>query len=280
MKFLSRLLLLIIIFTFNACSKDGKEISSIQENNQEDEMISAYKEGVATLKEGDAFSAAKNFLEAEMVYPQSQWAPKSALMAAYSYYLQDYFFEATSNLERFIETYPKDKRINYAHYLLAMCYYEKISGEKKDLQSLLKAKKQFNIVINKYPNTDLALDSKFKIDLLNDILAAKEMYIGRHYIKKEKWIAAINRFKIVLEDYETTIFSEEAIHRLVEIHYHIGLTKEAEKYANLLGYNYLSSEWYKKSYKLFNKDFKILNLKKNKTKEKNILTKFFKKLFE
>ena len=275
MKFLSRLLLLIIIFTFNACSKDGKEISSIQENNQEDEMISAYKEGVATLKEGDAFSAAKNFLEAEMVYPQSQWAPKSALMAAYSYYLQDYFFEATSNLERFIETYPKDKRINYAHYLLAMCYYEKISGEKKDLQSLLKAKKQFNIVINKYPNTDLALDSKFKIDLLNDILAAKEMYIGRHYIKKEKWVAAINRFKIVLEDYETTIFAEEAIHRLVEIHYKIGLEEEAKKYAMVLGYNYLSGEWYKKSYKIFNSKYNNQKIKKDKTG----LIKKFKKLF-
>ena len=275
MKFLSRLLLLIIIFTFNACSKDGKEISSIQENNQEDEMISAYKEGVATLKEGDAFSAAKNFLEAEMVYPQSQWAPKSALMAAYSYYLQDYFFEATSNLERFIETYPKDKRINYAHYLLAMCYYEKIDGEKKDLQSLLKAKKQFNIVINKYPNTDLALDSKFKIDLLNDILAAKEMYIGRHYIKKEKWVAAINRFKIVLEDYETTIFAEEAIHRLVEIHYKIGLEEEAKKYAMVLGYNYLSGEWYKESYKIFNSKYNNQKIKKDKTG----LIKKFKKLF-
>ena len=275
MKFLSRLLLLIIIFTFNACSKDGKEISSMQENNQEDEMISAYKEGVATLKEGDAFSAAKNFLEAEMVYPQSQWAPKSALMAAYSYYLQDYFFEATSNLERFIETYPKDKRINYAHYLLAMCYYEKIDGEKKDLQSLLKAKKQFNIVINKYPNTDLALDSKFKIDLLNDILAAKEMYIGRHYIKKEKWVAAINRFKIVLEDYETTIFAEEAIHRLVEIHYKIGLEEEAKKYAMVLGYNYLSGEWYKESYKIFNSKYNNQKIKKDKTG----LIKKFKKLF-
>jgi len=275
MKFLSRLLLLIIIFTFNACSKDAKEISSIQENNQEDEMISAYKEGVATLKEGDAFSAAKNFLEAEMVYPQSDWAPKSALMAAYSYYLQDYFFEATSNLERFIETYPKDKRINYAHYLLAMCYYEKIDGEKKDLQSLLKAKKQFNIVINKYPNTDLALDSKFKIDLLNDILAAKEMYIGRHYIKKEKWVAAINRFKIILEDYETTIFAEEAIHRLVEIHYKIGLEEEAKKYAMLLGYNYLSGEWYKKSYKIFNSKYNNQKINKDKTG----LIKKFKKLF-
>jgi|TARA_B110000046_G_scaffold182368_1_gene216237 outer membrane protein assembly factor BamD len=276
MKFISRLLVLLIFFTFNSCSKDDKKISIIKENNQEDEMIAAYREGVKTLEEGDAFYAAKKFLEAEMVFPQSEWAAKSALMAAYSYYLQNYYFDAILNLERFFETYPKDKSVAYAHYLLAMCYFEKIEGEKRDLKSLIKAKDQFTILIEKYPNTDLALDSMFKIDLLNDILAAKEMYIGRHYIKKEKWIAAINRFKIVLEDYETTVFSEEAIHRLVEIHYKIGLEDEAKKYAMLLGYNYLSGEWYKKSYKIFDKQYEIQKIKK----DKGGLIKKFKKLFD
>ncbi len=275
MKLFSRFLLLLIIFTFNSCS-DKKEISVIQEETQEEEMISAYKEGAKSLEEGDAFFAAKKFLEAELAYPQSDWAAKSALMASYSYYLQDYYFEAIFNLGRFIETYPKDKRIDYAYYLLAMCYYEKIDGEKKDLQSLIKSKDQFTFVINNYPNTDLALDSKFKVDLLNDILAAKEMYVGRHYVKKEKWIAAINRFKTVLENYETTIFAEEAIHRLVEIHYTIGLEEEAKKYATLLGYNYLSGEWYKKSYKIFNKKYKNKKIEKNKRG----LIKKFKKLFE
>ena len=276
MKFISRLLVLLIFFTFNSCSKDDKKISIIKENNQEDEMIAAYREGVKTLEEGDAFYAAKKFLEAEMVFPQSEWAAKSALMAAYSYYLQNYYFDAILNLERFFETYPKDKSVAYAHYLLAMCYFEKIEGEKRDLKSLIKAKDQFTILIEKYPNTDLALDSMFKIDLLNDILAAKEMYIGRHYIKKEKWIAAINRFKIVLEDYETTVFSEEAIHRLAEIHYKIGLEDEAKKYAMLLGYNYLSGEWYKKSYKIFDKQYEIQKIKK----DKGGLIKKFKKLFD
>ena len=275
MKLFSRFLLLLIIFTFNSCS-DKKEISVIQEETQEEEMISAYKEGAKSLEEGDAFFAAKKFLEAELAYPQSDWAAKSALMASYSYYLQDYYFEAIFNLGRFIETYPKDKRIDYAYYLLAMCYYEKIDGEKKDLQSLIKSKDQFTFVINNYPNTDLALDSKFKVDLLNDILAAKEMYVGRHYVRKEKWIAAINRFKTVLENYETTIFAEEAIHRLVEIHYTIGLEEEAKKYATLLGYNYLSGEWYKKSYKIFNKKYKNKKIEKNKRG----LIKKFKKLFE
>jgi len=276
MKFLSRFLVVLIFFTVNSCSKEDKKISIIKENNQEDEMISSYREGIITLEEGDAYYAAKKFLEAEMVFPQSEWASKSALMAAYSYYLENYYFDAIFNLERFIETYPKDKRIDDAHYLLAMCYFEKIDGEKKDLKSLIRAKKQFAIIINDYPNTDLALDSMFKTDLLNDILAAKEMYIGRHYIKKEKWIAAINRFKIILNDYETTIFSEEAIHRLVEIHYKIGLEDEAKKYAMLLGYNYLSGEWYKKSYKIFDKKYKTQKLKK----DKNGLVKKFKKLFK
>ena len=276
MKSLYRLLLIVIVLILNSCSKEEKEISVIQKNTQLDEMVSSYKEGVKILDEGDAFYAAKKFLEAEMAYPQSIWAPKSALMAAYSYYLQDYYFEAIFNLERFIETYPKDERIDYAHYLLAMCYYEKIDGEKKDLQTLTEAKKEFTFVINNYPNTDLALDSKFKVDLLNDILAAKEMYIGRHYVKKEKWIAAINRFKIILNEYETTVFSEEAIHRLVEIHYKIGLEEEAKKYAVLLGYNYQSGDWYKKSYKIFNKKYGTQKLKKDKVG----IIKKFKKLFE
>ena len=171
--------------------------------------------------------------------------------------------------------------MDYAHYLLAMCYYEEIEDEKKDLQPLIAAKREFNYVINNYPDTDFSADSKFKIDLINEVLAAKEMYLGRHYIKKEKWIPAINRFKNILEYYETTIYSEEAIHRLVEIHYRIGLEGEAKKYASLLGYNYLSSEWYKKSYKIFNTKYKIQKeVRKKNQKDKNRLIKKFKKIFE
>ena len=218
-------------------------------------MITAYNEGIENLNNNDEFYAAKKFLEAELLFPQSDWAPKSALMASYSYYIKDYYPEAIFNLKRFINTYPKYYRIDYAHYLLAMCYYEEIENEKKDLQPLILAKKKFNFIINNYPNTDFALDSKFKIGLIDEVMASKEMYLGRHYIKKEKWIPAINRFKNILKDYDTTIFSAEAIHRLVEIHYRIGLEDEAKKYASLLGYNYLSSEWYKKSYKILNKDY-------------------------
>ena len=276
MNFLTRLIFILFFSSLlQSCSKDEKDIPFIQEVNQEQEMISAYMEGIKSLDEGDPFFAAKKFLEAELLFPQSEWAPKSALMGSYSFYSQDYYDEAIFNLERFINTYPKNIRIDYAHYLLAKCYYEKIENQKKDLQPLISAKKEFNFVINNYPTTDFALDSKFKIDLINEIIASKEMYVAMHYIKKEKWIPAINRYKNVLKDYETTIYTEEAIHRLVEIHYRIGLDDEAKKYASLLGYNYLSSEWYKKSYKIFNKEYKIKKIKK----EKKGIKKKFKKLF-
>jgi outer membrane protein assembly factor BamD len=276
MKLLFKLTIIILIITLNSCSKDKKEISLIKEINQKDEMILAYKEGIENLNKGDSFYAAKKFLEAELLYPQSDWAPKSSLMAAYSYYIQDYYSESINVLERFINTYPKDSRMDYVHYLLGMCYYQTIEDEKNDLQPLILAKKNFQVLLEKYPNTEFAFDAKFKIGLVDDVLASKEMYLGRYYIKKEKWIPAINRFKNVVNNFDTTIYTEEAIHRLVEIHYKIGLEEESRKYASLLSYNYLSSEWYKKSYKIFNNKYETKKLKK----EKNNLIKKFKRLFE
>ena len=274
MKLLSKLIIFVIL-VLNACAKNDKEISLIKEINQEDEMIQAYKEGVKALEENDTFFATKKFLEAELLFPQSDWASKSSLMASYAYYIESNYFEAIYNLERFLKTYPNDARLDYVYYLMGLSYYENIEGEKKDLKPLLEAKKKFIFVIENYPNTDFALDSKFKIGLINDVLASKEMYLGRHYIKKEKWIAAINRFKTILNDYDTTIYTEEAIHRLVEIHYKIGLEGEAKKYASLLGYNYLSSEWYGKTYNIFNKEYEVDKIKS----EKKSLKEKFKKLF-
>ena len=274
----SFLILLFLLF-ISACSKDVKEVSTIKEIRQDLEMISAYEEGYEALKEGDPYFAAKKFLEAELLYPQSQWAPKSAIMASYSYYVQNYYAEALSNLERFLKTYPKDENLSYVHYLIAMCYYETIEDEKRDSGPLLNAREKFSYIVDKYPNTDFASDSKFKLDLIQDILASKEMYVGRHYIKKERWIAAINRFKTVIEKYGQTIFVEEALHRLVEINYKLGLIEESQKYANVLGYNYLSGEWYKKSYKVFNRSYSNQIDKKIKKDKKGVLNKF-KKLFD
>ena len=270
--------LILIIIVFFGCAKDKENKLIIQEQNLETQMISAYKEGLDFLDKDDGLSAAKKFNEAELLFPQSEWAPKSALMAAYSYYAYNYYGDSIYELEQFIKKYPKDERISYANFLLAMCYYQSIVDEKKDLEPLLKARDKFIYVVENYPNTDFAMDAEFKLDLIREILASKEMYLGSYYIQKGKWIAAINRFKTVINDYETTIYVEEALHRLVELHYKIGLENEAKKYANLLGYNYLSSDWYKSTYKIFNKEYKLAKPKKRK-KESNFLIKKYKSIF-
>ncbi len=259
--------LLILIFVFlAACSKEELRKSEINEISLDAQVFEAYKDGLESLEAGDVLFAAKKFNEAEILFPQSIWAPKSALMAAYSYYTQDYYLDSIAELKRFIRVYPSHKNLDYAYYLLGICFYEQIIDEKKDTQSILLAKKNFQTVIKKYPNTQYALDSQFKIDLINDTLASKEMYIGRYYFNKKKWIPAINRFRKVVDEYDTTIYVEEALYRLVEVYYTIGLTNESQKYAQILGYNYKSSEWYEKSYSVFNKNYKIKKLKNNRKK--------------
>ena len=265
----------LIILLCLSCSKKEIEKYKINEVNLESQMIEAYEEGLKELKAGDVIYAAKKFNEAEILFPQSEYAPKSALMAAYSYYSQNYYGDAIAELIRFLRVYPNHKDIAYAEYLLGLCYYEQIVDEKKDLQSIVNAKKTFRNLISKYPESEFATDATFKIDLINEVLAGKEMFIGRYYFDKKKWIPAINRFRIVVDNYETTIYVEEAIHRLVEIYYILGIETEAKKYANLLGYNYQSSQWYEKSFVVFNKNYKIKSIKK----EDNSILKKFKSLF-
>ena len=278
MKYFANILIILIFLLLNSCSNDKKKIDIIEEEDIELQMIDSYKEGIKALEDGDVLFAAKKFNEAELVYPQSDWAPKSALMSAYSYYIQDYYGDAVFELNRFIKTYPKDLRLSYAHFLLGMCYYEQIIDEKKDLGPILKAKEKFNYIFKNYPGTDFALDAQFKLDLINDISASKEMYIGKHYVKKQKWIPAINRFKTIVNNYETTVYVEEALFRLVEIYYLLGLTDESQKYAKLLGYNYLSSRWYKESYRIFNKNYKSPR-EKIKKKKRNFIIRKFKSIF-
>ena len=255
--------LLILIFCFS-CSKNTIEKSEIQETNLELQMIEAYKDGLEELKKGDALYAAKKFNEAEILFPQSEVAPKAALMAAYSYYSQNYYLDAITELERFLRVYPNHKDSAYAEYLIGLSYYEQIVDEKKDLNSIKNSKEVFSRIVEKYPNTDFAIDAKFKINLVDTILAAKEMYVGRYYFDRKKWIASINRFKFVIDNYETTVYTEEALHRLVEIYYLLGLEDEAKKYANLLGYNYQSSKWYQQSYSIFDKNYQKIQIKKDK----------------
>ena len=231
MKLISFLYILLALLFLTSCSKDNIKKSVIQEKNLESQVSEAYKKGFESLQIGDVIFAAKKFNEAETLFPQSSWAPRSALMAAYSYYSQDYYENAIAELERFILIYPYYKNLDYAYYLMGLCFYEQIVDEKKDLRTILKAKENFQFLIKNYPNTEYALDAEFKIDLINDTLASKEMYIGRYYFKK-KWISAINRFRTVIDEYETTIYTEEALHRLVEVYYTIGLKEEAKNMLN------------------------------------------------
>ncbi len=279
--FLKSLIIIIIIFSQLSCSKKEK-VTVLENKDLKSQMIDLYAEGYEAFLDRDTLFAAKKFNEAELIFPQSEWAPVAALMTAYVYYSDDYYSDAIYHLERYLKVYPKHKNIDYGHYLLGMCFYENIIDEGRDLKPLLNAKKEFEILTNKYPNTEFAIDAKFKLGLISDRLAGKEMYIGRHYEKSQKWVAAINRFKNVLENYETSVYIEEAIYRLAEIHYIIGLDEEAKKYATLLGYNYGSSDWYKASYKIFNKDYDLTEKEifSIKQKDKKSIFKKFKKRFK
>ncbi len=269
---------ILIVFFIFSCSKKEIKKSLIEEKSLELQVYEAYSEGKKSLENGDVLFAAKKFNEAEILFPQSDWAPRAALMAAYSYYSQDYHMDAIAELERFKKIYPKHKNLDYANYLLAICYYEQIIDEKKDLNAILNAQQGLKFVIDNFPNSEYSMDAEFKLDLVNDIMASKEIYIGRYYFQKKKWVPAINRFRNVVDHYENTIYVEEALHRLVEVHYTIGLTEEAKKYAKLLGYNYQSSEWYKKSYSVFNKTYELK--RKQKEKNENSLLKKVKSLFD
>ena len=275
MKFHLVYLIIVLLFLNTSCSKEKeKKVSIVEEESLEMQMINAYNNGLRELDEGDPIYAAKKFNEAELLYPQSIWAPRAALMAAYSYFSYSYYSDAVLELEKFLDKYKNHPRRDYAYYLLALSHYDQIIDETKDLNEILKAKKYFEIIIQEYPNTDFALDSEYKLELIQELLASKEMYLARYYVEKEKWIPAINRFKTVVKDYDSTIYVEEALHRLVELHYKMGLIEESKKYAVLLGYNYQSSKWYEETYGILNKDYVKISKRKNKNKEESIIEKF------
>ncbi len=244
---------ILILFT-SSCSKE-KEITY-----KKDERISPYvlyEDGMKAFERRDFFFASKKFSEAELNFEQVELAAKSSLMSSFCLYGINFYNEAIEGLDRYLITYPADKNVIYAHYLLAIIQFELISDEKKDLKPLLDANKKIDFFIKKYPNSDYAIDLKFKKDLIQNQLAAKELFIAKYYISTKKWVPAINRLKVIVNNYDKTVFIEEALHRLVEINYYLGLEKEAEQYAKILGYNYNSSKWYAQSYKILNKEYDI-----------------------
>jgi len=264
-------LIFILVLSLNSCSKKDMEYEPKDKVNP----YKLYQEGFKEFERGNYFYAEKKFTEAELNFEIVDFAAKSAIMSSYSLYGINFYSDALINLERYLKKYPTDSNVMYAHYLIAIIHYEQIKDEKKDLQPLLNAKSKIAFFLKKYPDTDYAIDLKFKQDLIQNQLAAKELYVAKYYISTQKWVPAINRLKVIVNDYQKTIFIEEALHRLVEIYYYLGLKEESKKYAKILGYNYNSSEWFEQAYKVLNKDYKIK--KKVKSEDSD---SFFKKIID
>ncbi len=270
------IIFLFILFLSFACSKKEVETNAPPE---EEQAFIIYREAIDLMNEGEMFVAAKKFSEAESILPRIELSAKAALMSSYCLYGINFYDEAIENLERYIIKYPADKNIPYAHYLIAISLYEQILDEKKDIAPLIKTREKIEFYLSNYPDNEYAVDLKFKKDLILNQLAAKELYVAKYYIENQKWIAAINRLKVIVNEYDDTIFIEEALHRLVEIYYKIGLEEEAKAAASVLGYNYNSSEWYKQSYKVLNKDYKIAK-KVDKKKSEGIISRTIRKILK
>ena len=265
---------ILIIFLTLSCSKENLELNVPV---TEEKAFVIYREAVDAMNKGDNFYASKKFSEAETILPTIELSAKASLMSSYCLYLINFYPEAIASLERHIKQYPADKNIAYVHYLVAIIFYEQILDEKKDINPLLKSKKKIEFFLKNYPNTDYALDLKFKMDLIINQLAAKEMYVAKYYISTQKWIPAVNRLKIIVEEYSETVFIEEALHRLVEVYYRVGLVEEAKNAAAILGYNYNSSEWYDESYRILNKSYKKIK-KKDIKKNEGLIKRTIKKI--
>ena len=266
-------LFIVTLFFIFSCSNPDKEL--VYQPTNKLNPFNLYKEGLDAFEINDYFFASKKFSEAELNFDKVELAAKSSIMSSYSLYGIGFYEEALENLERYLKTYPADKNIIYAHYLIAIIYFEQIEDEKKDLKPLIDANNKIDFFLSEYPNSDYAIDLKFKKDLILNQLAAKELFVAKYYISTQKWVPAINRLKVIVNEYDKTVFIEEALHRLVETYYHLGLEGEAKKYAKILGYNYNSSEWFEQSYKIFNTKYNIRK-KENLKKEKS----FFKKIIE
>ena len=254
------LLCIILLLSFSCSKKDVK----LDKPNEEDQAAEVYQTALDAMEEGDFFFAANKFAEAELILPEINFSAKSLLMSSYCFYSINFYPETIKNLEKYISKYPAQKDVPYANYLIIISLYEQILDEKKDITPLLETKKKINIYLKEFPNTEYAIDLSFKLDLINNQLAAKELYVAKYYIETKKWIAAIQRLRTIVDNYNETVFIEEALYRLVEIYYNVGLEEEAKAAAILLGYNYNSSEWYEKSYKILNKNYKIPKIKKEK----------------
>ena len=223
-----------------------------------------YKAAYTSFESGKYNEALEFFEKVENDYSYTEWASKALLMRSYIYYESSRYLDALANLQKFKTRYAGSKDLAYAEYLMAMCLFEQVGLVSLSQENTNLALKQFKKIIEKHPNSIFAEDSRFKIDLLLEQLAGKEMYLARYYMNREKWVPALYRLNNIYKNYQTTIYIEEALHRLVEINYKIGNIESAKKYASILGYNFNDSDWYKKSYNLIEKKNYSIYKKKEK----------------
>lgn len=229
-----------------ACSSDDDDRPAYVERPVEQ----IYAQAANELDQGEYRKAAQSFDEVERQHPYSTWATEAQLMAAYSYYQANQYEDAIATAQRFIDLHPGNPNVAYAYYLVGLCHYERISDVGRDQEMTRKSLEAFQEVVRRFPDSAYARDARLKIDLARDHLAGKEMEIGRYYLTRGLYIAAINRFRTVIERYQTTTHVPEALHRLVEAYLSLGIEREAQTAAAVLGYNYPGSDWYEDSYAL------------------------------
>jgi outer membrane protein assembly factor BamD len=235
------------LLAFGLCACAG---GADEEDYVERPVGDLYNEALDTLLEGSPRQAARGFEEVERQHPYSEWATRAQLMSAYAFYQANAYDEAVNAAQRFIDLHPGHKGVAYAYYLIGVCYYERISDVGRDQKMTADAYRAFEELTRRFPDSEYARDAELKADLARDHLAGKEMEIGRYYLRRSKYIAAINRFRTVVENYQTTSHVAEALHRLTEAYLALGIEQEAERTAAVLGYNFPNSPWYVDSYAL------------------------------
>lgn len=236
----------IALCLLSGCSSTDDDIDKIAEKNEPVDVL--YDKAMETFNKKSYKNAIDEFEEVERQHPYSEWAARGQVMAAYSAYRAGQYEDAVVILDRFVKLHPTHSSAPYAYYLTALCYYTQISDVGRDQKMSEKARDALKDVVERFPDSDYARDAKIKLDLTEDHLAGKEMEIGRYYLKRNDYPAALNRFKYVIDNFQTTSHTPEALHRMVECYLRLGVVDQAKKYAAVLGYNYPGSDWYKYSY--------------------------------